>query len=71
MDVDQRMDRLMERHVEFFSSTRERLSRFERAAEESDKRLIARMANLTGRTPISDTMKRLGQIVISHEEGKS
>jgi hypothetical protein len=74
MDIDQRLDRLTERHealtqsVEMFSaSTRENLDRLERATEENDKRITARMADLM------DTMNRFRHIVISHDdiEGKS
>ena len=76
MDIDQRLDRLTERHevltqsVELFiASTRESLNRFERVSEENDKRLTARMADLTGRmADLMDTMNRLGHIVISHDE---
>jgi hypothetical protein len=69
MDIDQRLDRLTERHealtqsVELFSaSTRESLDRLERVSEENDRRLTAKMAGLM------DTMNRLGNIVISHDE---
>ena len=49
MDIDQRFDRLTDRHealtqsVELFiASTRESWNRFERVSEENDKRLTAR-----------------------------
>ncbi len=54
MDIDQRLDRLTERHeaftqsVELFiSSTRENLDRLERVAGENDRRLSGRMADFT------------------------
>jgi ferritin-like metal-binding protein YciE len=69
MDIDQRLERLTERHealtqsVELFvASTRENLDRLERVAEENDKRLAGRMADLM------DTMNRIGNIIISHED---
>ncbi len=76
MDIDQRSNRLTERHevltqsVELFiASTRESLDRFERVSEENDKRLTTRMADLTARmADLMDTMNRLGHIVISHDE---
>jgi hypothetical protein len=76
MDIDQRLDRLTERHealtqsVELFvASTRGNLDRFERVSEENDARLIVRMADLAARIAhLTGTMNRLGHIAVSHDE---
>jgi len=65
MDIDGRLDRLTERHEAlaqslelFITSTREGLDRLERLSEGNEKRMAQLM----------DTMNRLGNIVISHDD---
>jgi uncharacterized protein YigA (DUF484 family) len=58
MDIDGRLDRLTERHEALAHS----LELFIASSRENDKLLSNRMAQLM------ETMNRLGNIVISHEE---
>jgi hypothetical protein len=58
MVIDQRLDRLTERHEVLTQS----LDLFIATTRENDERLTRHMADLM------DTMNRLGNIVISHDE---